>query len=229
VRRRDIHGRRRRGAGLLLALLLLPLIVGAAEPEQRTDRPTPPNNIMGLNIARLHQERYIWATADLVNANGGAWGYVTILLTYADRDSVIADSELQKVLDRCFEARLQPIVRVGTRFDTQTGVWDRPTLDDPYRWRALLERARWPNRTVWIIPANEPNLRREWGGQVDVAAYARYQERFMDAFSTSDRFKVANAPLNLSNDTSLPEMMDAFQFLGELGEYAPKVLERLTA
>jgi hypothetical protein len=210
-------------------LLLLPLASGAAEPEQRQERPAVPNNIVGLNIARFHQPRYIWAAADVVNANGGAWGYVTILLTAEDRDSVIADQLLQQILDRCFESRLQPIVRVATRFNVETGVWDRPTLDDPARWRALFERVRWPSRTVWIVPANEPNLGREWGGSVDVPSLAAYLERFLDVFEDSERFKVVNAPLNLSNETRLPEMEDAFDFLAELQAEAPDLVERLPA
>lgn len=211
-----------------MLLLLLPLLVGAAEAEQREDRP-PPNNIVGLNLARLHQPRYIWAAADVVNANGGSWGYVTILLVNADRDSVIADYILQQVLDRCFESRLQPIVRVATRFDPVSGIWDRPTLDDPALWRALFERVNWPTRTVWIVPANEPNLGREWGGAVDVPSHARYLEKFMDVFADSERFKVVNAPLNLSNETRLPEMQDAFEFLTELQQQSPGLIERLPA
>jgi hypothetical protein len=213
----------------LLALVLFPLLIGAAEPEQRQDAPHPPNNIVGLNLARLHQPRYIWAAADLVNANGGAWGYVTILLTREDRDSPFAEFQLQQLLDRCFESKLQPIVRVATQFDVTTGVWERPTLDDPLRWRLLFDRVRWPSRTVWIVPANEPNLGREWGGTVDAADHGRYLERFLDAFGDSERFKVLNAPLNLSNETSLPDMQDAFEFLAELREHAPSLLERLPA
>jgi hypothetical protein len=146
------------------------MLTGTARAEQSAPAANSvPNNIVGLNLARRHQPNFIWAASDIVNAGGGAWGYVTILLTREDRDLVTADYELQQLLDRCFEARLQPIVRVATRFDEATGIWDRPTEDEPGRWRWLFEQVRWPNRLVWIIPANEPNLGREWGGQVDVA------------------------------------------------------------
>jgi hypothetical protein len=205
------------------------MLVGAAGPEQRPEQALPPNNIVGLNLARLHQPKYIWAAADIINANGGAWGYVTILLTNADRDGEIPDFQLQQLLDRCFESQLQPIVRVATRFDETTGLWDRPTLDDPSLWRNLFERVKWPNRTVWIVPANEPNLGREWGGRVDVATYARYLEHFLDVFADSDRFKVVNGPLNLSNATNLPEMEDAFEFLSDLEEASPGLMARLPA
>src|SRR5262245_54365398 len=154
--------------------------VARAEQQSGPSASSAPNNIVGLNLARLHQDNFIWAAADIVNANGGAWGYVTVLLTREDRDLPTAAYELQQLLDRCFEARLQPIVRVATRFDPDTGIWDRPTDDEPIRWRWLFEQVRWPNRLVWVIPANEPNLGREWGGQVDAASYAQYLLLFLD-------------------------------------------------
>ncbi len=189
----------------------------------------PPNNIVGLNLARLHQPRFIWVAGQIANANGGAWGYVTVLLTRQERDSDFAVLQLQQLLDRCYENRLQPIVRVSTQFDSATGVWDRPTDDESGRWRALFEQVRWPNRNVWVIPANEPNLGREWGGQVDVPSFARYFEGFLDAFAGQDRFKVVNAPMNLSNPHKPPEMVDAFEFLGEQAALSPGIFERLPA
>jgi len=88
---------------------------------------------------------------------------------------------------------------------------------------------KWPTRTVWIVPANEPNLGREWGGRVDVESYARYLEKFLDIFSDSTRFKVVNGPVNLSNGTQLPEMQDAFEFLADLQAESPGLTARLPA
>ena len=65
----------------------LPLLVGMAEPNDGAEVAPRPNNIVGLNLARLHQSQYIWAASEVANANGGAWGYITILLTNQDRDS----------------------------------------------------------------------------------------------------------------------------------------------
>jgi hypothetical protein len=205
---------------------------GVARAEQvASSADSVPNNIVGLNLARLHQDNFIWAASDIANANGGAWGYVTVLLTREDRDSELAAYDLQQLLNRCFEAKLQPIVRVATRFDVDSGIWDRPTDDEPGRWRWLFEQVRWPNRLVWVVPANEPNLGREWGGQVDVASYARYLELFINTFAGAgaDRFRVVNAPLNLSNAHQPPVMQDAFEFLAEHMELSPTVFERLPA
>jgi hypothetical protein len=223
---------RRRALAALLIAAQVPLVVSLAKaevPVAFAEAAPQPNNIVGLNIARLHQPRYIWAAADIANANGGTWGYLTILLTREDRDHELAAHQLQQVLDRCYEAHLQPIVRVATRFDMDSGVWDRPDASDPGRWRALFEQVTWPNRTVWIVPANEPNLGREWGGAVDVPSYIAYLNRFMLTFADSDTFKVVNAPLNLSNPHQLPKMQDAFDFLAEMSAIDANIFERLPA
>ena len=102
------------------------------------------NNIVGLNVARLHQDRYIYAAADLVNANGGDWGYLTVVFTASERDGGAGEQLLQELLDRCYEQHLQPIIRVATRFDVESETWSRPEPDDAERWRAFLERGRWP-------------------------------------------------------------------------------------
>jgi hypothetical protein len=218
---------------VLLVAVQLPLLAGMAETAEAAEVPpladAPPNNIVGLNLARLHQPRYLRAAADVVNANGGAWGYVTILLTRQERDNELSAMVLQQLLDRCFEARLLPIVRVATTFDVETGIWERPTDDEPTRWRALFEQVRWPNRLVWVIPANEANLGREWGGEVDVVSYARYVEQFMNVFEGADRLRVVNGPMNLSNPHKLPEMQDAFDFLERQADLTPSYFERLPA
>lgn len=211
----------------------VPLLFSLAEAEARvaSAQSLPPtnNNIVGLNIARHHSPRYIWAAADVANANGGSWGYLTILLTREDRDDPLSAHALQQVLDRCYEARVQPIVRVATRFDLDSGVWDRPNDQDPARWRALFEQVKFPNRTVWVVPANEPNLGREWGGAVHVPSFVSYLNTFMAVFADSDRFKVVNAPLNLSNPHQLPRMQDAFDFLAEMMALDASIFERLPA
>src|SRR4051812_42590148 len=126
--------RRWRGAvTLLVSMLVLLIALGPAtstraDERQPADGPrdgtAPPqaavptgNNIVGLNVARLRQDRYIWAAADLVNANGGDWGYLTVVFTADERDGAQGDQLLQELLDRCYESHLQPIIRIATHFD----------------------------------------------------------------------------------------------------------------
>jgi hypothetical protein len=91
---------RRVALPLLRFMLVLLIAVGPATStradEHRTQEGTPGshqaaapagNNVLGLNVARLRRDRYIWAAAELVNANGGDWGYLTVVFTAAERDS----------------------------------------------------------------------------------------------------------------------------------------------
>lgn len=200
-----------------------------------------PNNIVGLNVARLHQPIYVWATSDTVNANGGDWGYITVVWTIEDREARNAEYNFQQFLDRCFEHHLQPIVRVGTTFTRSTkpgnqppgsqgadGSWSRPEWDEPKRWFEFFERANWPSRHAWIIVGNEPNLGREWGGEVDAAGYARYLARFLDVFKGSARYDVVSGALDISNGNQLPVMQDALEFLDAMGEAVPGIFERVS-
>lgn len=206
-----------------------------------------PNNIVGLNIARLHQPLYIWAASDLVNANGGDWGYLTVVWTMQDRDGPMAEYNFQLFLDRCFEFHVQPIVRVATTFEAKReptvpgqravkpnpqgaeGTWMRPDWDEPRKWRDFFERGRWPTRHAWIVVGNEPNLGREWGGEVDAAGYARYLAHFLDVFADAPRFDVVSGALDISNTTALPVMQDALEFLDQMAATVPGIFERLPA
>jgi hypothetical protein len=206
-----------------------------------------PNNIVGLNVARLHQPNYIWATSDVVNANGGDWGYITVVWTIEDREARMAEYNLQLFLDRCFEFHVQPIVRVGTKFAAKKepvvpgqpapkpnpqgaeGSWVRPDWDEPLKWRTFFETARWPTRHAWVVVGNEPNLGREWGGAVDPVSYARYLDHFLDVFEEAPRFDVVSGALDISNSTVMPVMQDALEFLDGMGEAVPRIFERLPA
>jgi hypothetical protein len=235
---------------LIVATHVSPVVGSAAQDDDPdaeatatpTPQPAPPaaegpaplqaapsgNNVIGLNVARLRRDRYVGAAAQLANANGGDWGYLTVVFTASERDSVIGEQLLQDLLDRCYEYHLQPIVRVSTRYDEDTETWSRPEPDDAERWRAFLEKGRWPTRRVWVIAGNEPNLGREWGGEVDSASYAEYLSHFIDVFADSDRFKVVNGPLDASNTTEMPKMQDAYEFIGGMEEAVPGIFERLS-
>jgi hypothetical protein len=197
----------------------------AAQPS-----PVPSgNNIVGLNVARLRRDRYISAAADLVNANGGDWGYLTVVFTATERDGGAGDQLLQELLDRCYENHLQPIIRVATTYDEGSETWSRPAPDEPEKWRAFLERGRWPVRHVWVVAGNEPNLGREWGGEVDSTTYAQYLSHFLDVFADSDRFKVVNGALDASNTSDMPMMQDEYEFLSGMDAAVPGIFGRLAA
>jgi hypothetical protein len=196
-----------------------------------SDQGPPRNNIFGLNVGRLKQRLYIWAAADMANASGGDWGYLTSVWTIEDREDRRAELNLQVFLDYCFEYEIHPIVRVATRFDSNPKKlsWMRPDWDEPAKWRAYFENARWPTQRVWIVAGNEPNLGREWGGEVDATSYAQYLAHFLDVFESSPLFKVVGAPVDITNTTELPVMQDAFEFFDGMEAAVPGIFERLPA
>jgi hypothetical protein len=211
-----------------VAFVLLALGFGLVAPTGAEDGAAQ-NNPVGINVARLAQERFVGATGNLVNTNGGDWGYITITWTVEDRDSPQSDWILQQFLDRCFEYHLNPIIRVGTWHDTGKAEWERPNDDEPRKWRAFFERGRWGSDTVYVIVGNEPNLGFEWGGQVDAEGYARYLAHFMDVFADQERFKIVNAPLDASNWTEIPRMLDAYEFIEAMRSAVPDIYDRLPA
>jgi hypothetical protein len=224
----------------------VPVVQVAPLPGPIAQGPIP-NNIVGLNVARLHQPNYIWATSDVVNANGGDWGYITVVWTIQDREDRMAEYNLQLFLDRCYEFHVQPIVRVATKFEAKReptvpgqpavkpnlqgaeGSWTRPDWDEPLKWRAFFERGKWPTRHAWIVIGNEPNLGREWGGAVDAAGYAKYLDHVLDVFADAPRFDIVSGALDISNTTAMPVMQDALEFLDEMGATVPGLFERLPA
>jgi hypothetical protein len=249
--------RRRDAVKMLLAAATAPALlpVGSVSAQAPVDEagPEPPgppsdrNNIVGLNVARLMQPLYIWAASDLVNANGGDWGYITVVWTIEDREARMAEYNLQLFLDRCYEFHLQPIVRVATKFEAKKlpvvpgqapvkpnqqgaeGSWVRPDWDEPARWKAFFETGRWPTRHAWLVVGNEPNLGREWGGEVDAASYAKYLAHFLDVFKGAPRFDVVAGALDISNTSAMPVMQDALEFLDGMSDAVPGIFERLPA
>jgi hypothetical protein len=211
---------------LIGSLFVATALVGLPHPAIAESAPSGDrhNNPIGINLIRWTENQYLWAASDLVNSGGGDWGYITITLVDQDRYD---HSRLQRILDQCAHRHLTPIIRVATRFDTITESWSRPEWNDPYQWRELFSALRWPTTLKYIVVGNEPNLGREWGGEVDPAGYARYLEKWLDVFADESSFRIFNGALDASNDTSMPDRMDEFEFIDAMREAAPGLVDRL--
>lgn len=193
--------------------------VGSAQVQ-----PPPPNNPVGINLTRWTDLPYLRATAELVNSNGGDWGYVTMLLLDEDRRDPL---RIQRLFDQCAQLHLTPIIRVGTSFDVAQQLWKRPAPGDPYLWRVFFDQLRWPTTARYILVGNEPNLSREWGGVVDPAGYALYLARWPGVFAHDARYWIFNGALDASNDTLMPDRLDEFEFLEGMRAAVPDIFARL--
>ncbi|MFN8523012.1 MAG: hypothetical protein U0821_07870 [Chloroflexota bacterium] len=207
-----------------LALAALLSMVAPLPAFAREPAPRPANNPVGINLVRWFDPFYVKAVGDLVNASGGDWGYVTIVMIEDERLNV---ARFQAFLDQCAISHLTPIIRVGTRFDVDREVWAKPDWGEPARWRRFFDSVRWPTASRHLLVGNEPNLGREWGGEVQPAEYARYLSHWIDIFADEPRYVIYNGALDASNDTHLPDRMDEFEFIAGMRDGVSNIFEKL--
>jgi hypothetical protein len=126
-----------------------------------------PNNKIGIHILfpdELDKAR------ELVNTNGGEWGYVTIPIQGGDRDL----AKWQNFMDNCKKLKLIPLVRLATQGDYfETASWSKPTEADIVDSANFLNSLEWPVKNRYIIVFNEVNRGDEWQGKAEPSEYAQ--------------------------------------------------------
>lgn len=168
------------------------------------------NNKFGIHIMN---ENDLQNAANLVNTNGGDWGYVTIVITEAERDR----DRWQKVFDQMRRLHLIPIVRLATKATGPT--WDVPQEAEINNWIAFLNSLNWVTQNRYVIINNEPNHAKEWGGRIDPAGYAIYLKNIsVKLKAASPDFFVLPAGLDpAASNTKITSTEDKF-ILGMLNE-----------
>ena len=151
-----------------LVLILFSVSTPVAAINEDASRP---NNKFGIHIAKPHDED-IRKAAELVNGNGGAWGYVTVVM----REDELNKSQWQEHFNMMRELKLIPIVRLATRGEGDN--WRRPTVEDAKKWGDFLDSLQWPVKNRYVLLFNEPNHAQEWGGAADPYNYAEVAEAF---------------------------------------------------
>lgn len=143
------------------------------------------NNKFGIHII---DEKDLPDAAALVNSSGGDWGYVTFVITEAERNH----DRWQQVFDQMRRLHLIPIVRIATKAEGE--IWQIPKSQEINNWIAFLNSLNWVVQNRYIVIGNEPNLVAEWGGKADPAAYASYLKDFSQKLkSASEDFFVLPA------------------------------------
>lgn len=169
-----------------------------------------PNNKFGIHLAQPDLND-LKKAAQLVNSNGGDWGYVTLVLQDNDRDR----NKWQEVFDRMRELRLIPIIRLATHPDG--AVWPAPKKEQANEWANFLDSLNWVVKNRYVILFNEPNHAAEWGGAVDAKDYAKVAKEFAQKLKEKNPdFFVMLAGLDASSPNWLPQLADEQIFLKEL-------------
>ncbi len=202
---------------LLLAFLFLtPQSLFAVENPLSS-----PNNRFGIHILFTSE---VDKAHDLVNSNGGDWGYVLIPIQSGDKDLV----KWQNFMDSCRNYHLIPILRISTEnyfFNTQ--VWRKPDASDVLDFANFLSSLNWPTKNKYIIVFNEVNRGDEWGGTPDPAGYAQLLSYAVTAFKGKDSdFFIISAGL----DNAAPNaatFMNEYDYMSQMNQAVPGIFNQI--
>lgn len=203
----------------IIAACLLTFTVARIQSARAMYSPTAlPNNIFGIHIIDSND---ISAAARLVNSahnDSADWGYVTLVIAQNDRNS----EKWKTIFTNLRNNHLIPIVRLATY--VKEGAWVRPDENDAQAWADFLDSLPWPIQNRYVILFNEPNQKKEWGGQVDAPGYATVAQRFIHILKekTGDFF-VLPAGMDLYALNS-GETRDAAAFWQEMETAKPGIL-----
>ncbi len=171
------------------------------------------NNKFGIHLAQPYPDDLVKAK-ELVNANGGDWGYVTLVMQENDRSK----SKWQDIFNKMRELHLIPIVRLATQ--PQGAQWRRPSVGEAKDWSDFLDSLNWVVKDRYIILFNEPNHGQEWGGSVDVKNYAEVELALAKELKAKNKdFFVMMAGLDASAPHGLPYNEDEADFLKTFFNY----------
>lgn len=174
------------------------------------------NNIYGIGIINHSDLKDV---ANLVNVNGGDWGYVTVVITQKEMDKHI----WQRFLDDCRRYHLIPIIRVATNFDGKN--WEIPKVETIDQWVNFFNSLNWVIENRYIIIGNEPNHAKEWGGKIEPEAYAMYLKTFSDRLKNANKdYFVLNAGFDQAASNT-KNTMDQKLFMQRMVKEVPDVFE----
>ena len=170
-------------------------------------------NLFGLHLT---QRGDLSSAREIINSSGGDWGYVTIVIRTDELDK----NTWQEFFDNCRKYHLIPIIRLATIMDNS--YWKIPSTADIDHLASLLSSLNWPSQPKYIIPFNEVNHAKEWGGSIDV-------KNFVDTFIyTAQKFKsydsnffILSSPFDLAAPEKLPQNKSAKNFYQEIYQYNP--------
>ncbi|PIS08744.1 hypothetical protein COT75_04655 [Candidatus Beckwithbacteria bacterium CG10_big_fil_rev_8_21_14_0_10_34_10] len=150
------------------------------------------NNKIGIHILETTEVEEV---AKLVNSTGGDWGYVTIVL----RDDDLEKDKWQDFFNNCRKLHLIPIIRLATH--PEDSYWAKPNPDNLGEYVGFLNSLNWPVKKQIVVFFNEPNHKKEWGGEINPQEYVLVSEKLITLFKqSSPNFYILPAGFDQSAD-----------------------------
>lgn len=160
-------------------IIFLCLFFAPALPKVSAQKPSvSANNLFGIHIL---SENDLNDAAELVNSNGGEWGYVTLVIREDERDV----NRWTNAFNKMRELKLIPIVRIATTMQPEGG-WRKPTSDQAIPWVDFLDALPWPTKQRHVVLFNEPNHAKEWGGSIEPEEFAFISRHYWEEFKKSN-------------------------------------------
>lgn len=185
---------------LVLVVFVLAFFTTAKSSYAIVDPTEVSNNKFGIHI---FSEKDLEDAANLVNSSGGDWGYVTVVITEAERDH----GRWQRVFDQMRRLHLIPIIRLATK--AKGGTWDAPQEVEINNWVAFLNSLNWVTQNRYVVINNEPNHAAEWGGRIDPEGYAVYLKQISKKLKeASSDFFILPAGLDPSSKNTSDTMTE---------------------
>lgn len=180
-----------------------------------------PNNKVGIHILFPTE---LQESAQLINSNGGAWGYVLIPIQVGDKDL----DKWQTFMNEAKKLKIIPIIRIaseGDYFNTQ--VWRKPTEADVLDFANFLNSLQWPTKNRYIVVFNEVNRANEWGGEVRPDEYGKLLSYAVTVFkSKSQDFFIISAGMdNAAANTAVS--MNPYDYIRAMNAAVPGIFHQL--
>ena len=177
------------------------------------------DNIFGLHLT---QPQDLLSAKNIINSNGGDWGWVTIVIRLDQLDKQM----WQDFFDNCRQYHLIPIIRLATIADKDN--WKIPSISDIDHLTSFLNSLNWPTKIQHVILFNEINHGQEWGGEVDIKKYVDlsiYTSQKLKNFNSN--FFILGSGLDLASPESPPKYKSAQTVYQEIFSYNPQYFDHI--
>lgn len=209
--------------------LCLTLIIGvvffvfSTTPSYAIEDPfSKPNNKIGIHILFTTE---LQDAANLINTNGGDWGYVTIPIQSTDRDL----KKWQEFMYLCKKHHVIPLIRLSTTNDPDnTAIWKKPELNDIIESANFLNQLDWPTKNRYVIIYNEVNRGDEWGGTVDPAEYANILSFAVTVFkSKNPDYFIISSGMDNAAPAQGTKYMNHYDYMRQMHEAVPAIFNQV--
>lgn len=182
-----------------------------------------PNNMFGMHVLFDHE---LQATAELVNSNGGEWGYVTIPIQMGDYNL----EKWQRFMNQAQDHKVIPIVRLMTDpYWANTHVWRKPKTEDIIDMANFLNSLQWPIENRYVIVFNETNRYDEWGGEYpNPEEYVDILETTIDIFKQrNENFYMIMGGLDNAAPDDGSRHMGSFTYLERMARHNERAFQKM--